>query len=603
MRFSSSLMKKLLQRYRKMSIQMVISFSFTAVTVVGMVFIGLSLLLRFSAATDLLLQDNSQRILSQVNMNLDSYLRRMMRISDAVYYRGIKNTDFAKGDIEDALSLLYAENRDSLVSIAAFDSQGILISSVPLTTLKPNVAPGNEQWFKEALEKMENFHFSPPHVQNLFQNPDYTFRWVISLGRQIELTRNGVTENGVLLVDMSYGGIEQICREADLSNKGYLYLMDSNGEIIYHPQQQLIHAGLVQENNFIAAGYRDGVHKEKYNGATRQVMVKTVGYTGWKLVGIVPVEGLESNSQQMLIFGVFLLLFAVFLMSYLNFRISAYISDPIRKLEKYVKDFEAGVSEIGLVEGGCYEVEQLNNAIHSMISTMRYLMDDIVKQEMQKRRSELEVLQSQINPHFLYNTLDSVVWMTEAGRYNESIQMVTSLARLFRIVLSKGKSIIPLAEEIEHAKHYMTIQGLRYKNRFETQIRVGEGTEKLYVLKLIIQPLLENAVYHGLPMGQEDGIISVMTYFEGGDLIIDVADNGLGMRPEIVEKLLDESQPQVSANGSGIGFRNVHRRIQLAFGMKYGLSILSEPDEGTTVRIKMPALKEADILRYQPEDE
>lgn len=586
-------------RYRKMSIQMVLSLSFTAVAVVGMLFMGFSLFWRFSSASQQLVAESTQRVLAQANLNLDSYLRRMMRISDTMYYRVIKNTDLAQGDFTQDMDLLYEENREDLVSITVFDSQGNLVASSPLSTLKPGVQPMEYGWFQASLGNMENLHFSSPHVQNLFENPDGSYHWVVSLSRHVQLTRDGNTESGVLLVDMSFTGIERVCRDVALSNGGYLYLIDGDGELIYHPRQQLIYAGLTQENNITAASYRDGSHMETFQGQRRQVTVKTVGYTGWKLVGVAPADTWNSGSPQLFLFGLSLLLFSIFLMAFLNFRISAHISDPIRRLEQSIKELESGRENVEIEEGGCYEVQHLSHSIRSMVSTMRHLMDDIIVQEGQKRRNELEVLQSQINPHFLYNTLDSVIWMTEAGRQEEAIQMVTSLARLFRIALSRGKSIISLADELEHAHHYMTIQQIRYKNKFTTQITAQPGTEGLYTLKLIVQPILENAIYHGMASADDDGLISVNAYRDGEDLLIDVADNGLGMRPEVAASLLDADRPDIRTSGSGIGVRNVHQRIRLTFGPQYGLTILSEPDEGTLVRIRLPAVTQEEIGRYE----
>ena len=599
--FFKGFVGKVADRYRKMSIQMVISLSFTAVAVVGMVFMGLSLYLRFYTTAETLAEDNSQRVLAQVNLNLERYLHRMMRISDTMYYRVIKNTDLAEGTFIDGMELLYEENRDSLVSIAVFDKQGGSVSAVPLAGPKTSAAPQTSGWFQSAMAKMENLHFSTPHIQNIFDDPDYRYRWVVSLSRYVQLTRDGVTESGVLLVDMSFSGIEQVCQGVELANGGYLYLIDSDGELIYHPRQQLIYAGLLEENNLQAAGYRDGTCREKFQGQMRQVTVKTVGYTGWKLVGVVPAEELGATSRQTFLFGLALLLFSVFLMAFLNFRISAHISDPIRRLEQAVKELEAGTENVEIEEGGCYEIQRLGHSIRSMVSTLHHLMDDIIQQEGQKRRSELEVLQSQINPHFLYNTLDSVIWMTEAGRYDEAIQMVTSLARLFRISLSRGKRIIPLADELEHARHYMTIQQIRFKNKFTTQISAEPGTEGLYTLKLIVQPILENAIYHGMAAAEDDGLITVTARREGETLLIEVADNGMGMRPEVAASLMDEDRPDVRTTGSGIGVRNVHRRIQLTFGAQYGLTILSEPDEGTTVQIRLPALDETGLALYERE--
>lgn len=604
MRLWKKLVSRVSQWYKSMSIQVIISLSFTLVAVLGTVCMSISLFWRFAADTQRMEQESSQRILSQVNLNLDSYLRRMMRISDTMYYRVIKNTDLSQ-DIPDAQTqLLYEGNRDSLVSIALFDSDGKLVSSAPRAALKESVNAKQAPWFTAAQQRLENLHFFTPQVQNLFAHSDFSHRWVVSLSRSVELSYGGEIENGVLLVDMNFSGIEQICHNVELSNGGYLYLIDGNGELIYHPRQQLIYAGILRENNLQAADYRDGSYRERFGDEQRQVTVKTVGYTGWRLVGVVPVESILLDTYRFVLFAVSLLLFFALLMTFLNFRISAYISEPIRKLDRAVKQLEAGGENADIPEDGCYEVQRLAHSIRSMVSTMRHLMLDIIQQEGDKRRTELEVLQSQINPHFLYNSLDSVIWMTESGRYEEAIQMVTSLAKLFRISLSKGSRIIPVTDEVQHASHYMIIQKIRYKNKFDTQIIVEESAQKLYMLKLCIQPILENAIYHGMASADGDGLIAVHLYREGDDLLIDVTDNGLGMPPEQVARLLDKNVPAGnSTSGSGIGLRNVHRRINLTFGGAYGLTFLSEPDEGTTVRIRLPTLDETAANRWKEESQ
>lgn len=591
--------------YRRSSIQGILSLSFTAVAVVGMIFMGLALFFRFSANTNAQMAENSQRVLAQVNLNLDMYLRRMMRLSDTAYYSVIKDADLAEEDLSVALDLLYENNRDALVSIALFSEEGDLIASTPLVGLKNSVNPEKESWFTTAMDRIENLHFSTPHVQNLFEDPDYQYRWVVSLSRQVEMSRAGAIESGVLLVDMSFGGIEQICKDVDLSSTGYLYLIDGDGEIIYHPRQQLIYAGLLEENNLAAAGYTDGSHQETFGGTRREVTVKTVGYTGWKLVGVVPSENLWDNYGQLVLFFLFVVLFSVFLLVFVNLRLSEWITAPVKKLDRAVKELEHGSTEVDFDVGGPGEVEHLSHSVRSMVSTMRHLMDDIIEQEEQKRRSELEVLQSQINPHFLYNTLDSVIWMTENGRTDDAVVMLTSLARFFRISLSRGSSIIPIRDELEHARHYLTIQKMRYKNKFSATITAEDGVESLYTIKLIVQPILENAIYHGMAYADGDGEITVRAFRDGGDVLIEVSDNGPGMPEEVVESLLDPNGPAAAAGakGSGIGFRNVHRRIRLTFGADYGLTIFSEPDDGTTVRIRLPALDEEAARRYRKEGE
>lgn len=596
--------------YHRSSIQVILSLSFTAVAVVGMAFMGIALFLRFSASTNAMAAESSQRVLAQVNLNLDSYLRNMMRVSDTVYYQVIKGLDLADDSAGDALpaalDLLYEKDRDSLVSLAVFTQDGGLIAAAPLADLKVSVAPTREEWFTTAMDRIENLHFSTPHVQNLFEDPDYRYRWVVSLSRQVELTRDGAIQSGVLLVDMNFSGIEQLCKDVTLANgQGYLYLIDGAGEIIYHPRQQLIYADLQPENNLVAAGYTDGSHAEVFRGQRRQVTVKTVGYTGWKLVGVVPEETFWDNYGQVLLFFLFVVFFSIFLLVFVNLRLSEWITAPMKKLDRAVKELEAGRETVDFDAGGPYEVEHLSHSIQSMVSTMRHLMEDIIQQEEQKRRSELDVLQSQINPHFLYNTLDSVVWMTENGRTEDAVMMLTALARFFRISLSRGSNIIPISDELEHARYYLTIQKMRYKNKFSADISAEDGVGSFYTIKLIIQPILENAIYHGMAYADGDGEIHVRAFREGKDVIIEVADNGPGMPEELVEQLLAPDGPSTApgAKGSGIGFRNVHQRIRLTFGAPYGLTILSEPDDGTTVRIRLPALDGEAARAYRKEGE
>ena len=593
--------------YHRSSIQLILSIAFTAVAVIGMLFLGMALLLRFSSSANEMAAETSQRVLEQVNWSLDSYLRSMMRVSDTVYYRVIKNADLEQSgteqELRDALELLYAKDRDVLVSLALFDSDGGLISATPLTELKNSVTPSREEWFTAAMERIENLHFSTPHVQNLFEDPDSRYHWVVSLSRHVELTGGGVIRSGVLLVDMNFSGIEQICKDVSFSDgQGYLYLIDRNGEIIYHPRQQLIYAGLLEENNQAAAAYSDGTYTEVFRSQRRQVTVKTVGYTGWKLVGVAPTESLRDNYSQLLLFALFVVSLSIFLLVFVNLRLSEWITAPMKKLDLAVRQLEKGAETADFDVDGPYEVEHLSHSVQSMVSTMRHLMEDVIQQEEEKRRSELDVLQSQINPHFLYNTLDSVVWMTENGRTQEAVVMLTALARFFRISLSKGSSIITIGDELEHARNYLTIQKMRYKNKFSVDISAEPGIEKLYTIKLIVQPILENAIYHGMEYADGDGEIHIRAFREGENAVIEVEDNGPGMSDETVQQLLKPGRCS-KAKGSGIGLRNVHQRIRLTFGAAYGLSIRSEPDNGTVVRICLPALEEEDAQKYRKEGE
>ena len=580
--------RRVTKSYQKRSIQYMISISFTIVAMVGMIFLGLTLYLRFATSTEQMVKEDNRRVIEQVNMNLDTYLRNMMRVSDAMYYRVIKNVDLADETIDAQMNLLYETNRDLLVSIVVVDDEGGLVAASPLSILKKTVQPNGQDWFVRAMGKIENLHFSAPHVQNLFEDPDYRYRWVVSLSRAVELTSSGNVRHGVLLVDMNFSGIEQLFKNVRLGGSGYVYLIDSEGEIIYHPRQQLLYSNLLEENTHAAVHYEDGNHVETFNGRERVVTVKTVGYTGWKIVGVTPMADITADYYHIRTFAVFIIFFTMFLMVFANLIVSARIANPIKALENSVKELEKNNLDVNIAVGGSYEIQHLGKTIRRMVGQMRQLMEDIVVEQEAKRKSEFDALQSQINPHFLYNTLDSIVWMIENERYEEAVTMVTALARLFRISLSKGKTVIPVNDELEHARNYLTIQKMRYKNKYAVSIDAAPETLRLETIKLIVQPLLENAIYHGMEFMDGDGEIRVRSYVgEDGDLYIDVEDNGSGIPEEVCRTLLTD-ETRVRSKGSGIGLRNVNQRIQLRYGEGYGLTILSEPDVGTTVRIHLP---------------
>ncbi|MVB11504.1 Cache domain protein [Caprobacter fermentans] len=572
----------------KRSIQFSISISFTIVMVIGMALIAVSLSVRYVNSTMEVISNSNKRIVDQISLNLDSYLRSMMRISDSMYYRVIKNSDLKDDNINYQMSLLYETNRDQLVSIAVFSDDGKIIASEPLSQLKPSVDVKKQSWFQIAMARIENLHFSTPHVEDLFLDPDDNSHWVISLSRSVELTSAGSILHGVLLVDMNYSGIEQVCKNNYLGGSGYVYITDENGQIIYHPKQRLIYSNLTNENNLENATHEDGTYSETFDGRQRLVTVKTVGYTGWKIIAVNPIQDITANYSNFTSYTLLFALFISYLLIIVNMFLSSRIAKPIMKLENSVKNLESGdLDEQKIAISGSYEVEHLGKAIRSMVRQTRKLMDDIVSEQKAKRRSELDALQAQINPHFLYNTLDSIVWMNENGKYQDANTMVTSLAKLFRISISKGKDMISVADELEHVKNYLIIQNHRFADKFQYSIHAEPQILQCATIKLIIQPLVENSIYHGMEF-MDDGEIRIEAYCKDHELWIDVIDNGPGMPQEQADRLLSENTAPVQGSGSGIGLKNINERIQLYFGMQYGLSLFSEPDVGTTARIHLP---------------
>lgn len=573
-------------RYWKYNLRVVIAVSFTVISVMGMLAIGVIYYSTYTRTSQQQTIEDNTQLVSQVELNLTNYLRNMMRISNSLYYNVIKDTDFASGSIDKEMTLLYEANKDNLVSIACFENDGTLVAATPVNTLKDHVDVTNQGWFMRTLNKPENLHFSSSHVQNLFVDSNNRYYWVISLSRGVEITRDGNTAGGILVVDMNFSGIEHLFTKVNSGEMGYMYLMDREGEIIYHPRQNLIYSDLADENNQVAIGYEDGTHEETFLGEERIVIVKTVGYTGWKIVSVIPKENLYQNWNRINAVWFTALAIGILMLIVINQYVSMAITRPIRKLENSVKQLDLKYPD-KIYVGGPDEIRHLGQTIRFMVEQMQKLMDDIVREQEEKRKNELDALQSQINPHFLYNTLDSIVWMVESERYEEAISMVTALANLFRISLSKGKNIITIAEEFQHAQNYSNIQKVRFKNKFQVSFLLDENIKNYLTIKLIIQPLLENAIYYGMEAMDGDGEILVNGYEKDGDIYIEVVDNGIGMPPEQVERLLTGEQSE-RKRGSGIGLRNVNQRIKLYFGEQYGLHIKSEPDVGTKITIHLP---------------
>lgn len=580
-----------LKRHMKpRSIQMTIVVSFTVVSVFSMGLLSITLYSRFVNQMQSMMVESAEQLLNQTAIKLETYLRSMRRISDAMYYSVIKNTDLATDTMDAQMNLLYEANKDNLISIACYTNDGRLVAAAPVATEKENPDITNQGWFLDAMGKMENIHFSTPHVQNLFDNTSYRYYWVVSLSQAVELTNDGNSTLGVLLVDMNYSSIEQLFNKANTDNSSeYVYLMDGNGEIIYHPRQKLIYTNLYEENNMEAASYQDGSQVEVFQGEKRLITVKTVSYTGWKIVSVIPMSSINMGLYGTRLFVIMLVALAVLATILLNQLVSANIVKPLQKLNSSIKEWEAGNMNPDIYVGGTIEVEHLGKTLRSTVDQLKQLMEDMVVEQEEKRKSELDALQSQINPHFLYNTLDSIVWMIEGERYEDAVFMITQLASLFRISLSRGKTIIRIEDEIRHAQNYMNIQKVRYKNIFTVDFEIEDEILSCCTVKLVVQPLLENAIYYGVEGMDGEGEITVRGYRKGEDIYIEVCDNGLGMPEEVVEQLLTENN-RVRGRGSGVGLINVHNRLRLRFGDAYGLEIESRPDEGTTVRIHLPAV-------------
>ncbi|AYA98574.1 cache domain-containing sensor histidine kinase [Lachnoanaerobaculum umeaense] len=574
---------------KNLSIQSSIFMYFTVTAIIAIALISLIMFQRFTNSLNATIIEENSGIIGQLGESIDSYLRNSMKISDSIYYNVIKNTDISGEDIKKGMNLIYVNNDNMIDDIALISGKGELIESMPALRLKDNSNVLESNFFKKSMAESEYIHFSMPHIRDLFDQNESSYSWVMSLSRAVEVTDEGRATQAVLLINLNYMFFEEMFSNVNLGNGGYIYLTNDEGDIIWHPRQNEIYSGRFKENNKYVSTLKDGITVENIGGKQLTLNVRTIGYTGWKLVGVTPSAALNIDGIKFRFFVLFVADLFLFLLAMINAFISNKISNPIKLLDGRVREIESGNLNVEIVPSGSYEVEHLGNSIKNMLSRIKVLMSDLVDEHNAKRKSEFDTLQSQINPHFLYNTLDIIVWMIENEKPDKAVSIVTALAKFFRISLSKGKNIITVKDEVEHVRNYLMIQNMRFKNRFEYSIDVEDDILSYSSLKLMLQPLVENAIYHGMEFMDGDGKIEVRVFKENDSLYFTISDNGLGMSEDVVATLLSKDIIP-SKKGSGIGVKNVNERIKLYFGNEYGLKVESEPDEGTKITIHLPAI-------------
>ena len=263
------------------------------------------------------------------------------------------------------------------------------------------------------------------------------------------------------------------------------------------------------------------------------------------------------------------------------------IHTPIARLEKFAAELAGGNLQARAPETSVAELHELTESLNSMAGRLQDLIDENRREQENLKKSELRALQAQINPHFLYNTLDAIVWLAEAGQTREVIHITRALSDFFRISLSQGKDWIPLSEEIKHLTGYLTIQKIRYRDILDYQIEIPDELGSCQVLKLLMQPLVENAIYHGIKHRRGRGLVKVTGRMEGAWLILQVQDNGAGMSPERLLQVRDGLSGD-GGESAGYGLFNVNKRIQLYYNQPQGVWIESQVGEGTTVTLKLP---------------
>ena len=486
-------------------------------------------------------EEYSIQLIEQVNSDIDSYMDYLHNISVLIasdgdvhdYLFNEKLTEAERRERFVRITRQFGtimETRDDIVNIGIVGENDRYIINSGYFKVNENVEMKSLPWVQKAYEKRGITVISSSHVQNLV---DGKYEWVITLGKALQNKMSRELE-GLFFVDLNYSSICELCSGISFGSKGYIYILDANGNLIYHPQQQLLYSGLKTEK------IQEVLESRESSFVTEDGKLYSISKsreTGWTVVGVSYKEELLKNKEE--------------------------------------------TSWIYLISAALIFLASLG-----MAYVLSYLMEQNVEEQRQKRKSELRALQAQINPHFLYNTLDSIIWMAEWGKTKEVVLMTSSLAKLLRQSISNQNELVRVEEEVEYTRSYLTIQKMRYKDKLEYDIQVSPEVLGQKIPKLVLQPLVENAIYHGIKYKEGKGIVQIEGWIGQKELILRISDDGIGMTEAQLAKIFEKRETDIRKNG--VGVLNVHERIQLYYGKDYGLRFSSTLGEGTVVEVRIP---------------
>ena len=518
---------------------------------------------------------SSEQAVLQVKNTVENYTEDMEILMEMIQ----KNISRGKENTDTYLKNLISIRKD-IVAITTYDEQGNLLKAwSDRGKLKENIVENLSFNPNVPKEKEEMLNVTKPHVESLFE--DY-YPWVVTIS---EYMKNSEGETIQVALDIQFSQIANYMDDVGIGQHGYCYIADKKGDIIYHPQQQLIYSGLKEEEyNYL----KDGSHVEK----DAIYSVRSLDNCEWKIIGVCYIDEMITNKVNHIMKTLSVIFLIVVLLTVLIIRFfSKLFSNPARELANAMQEFEKDTNnfEFKSIEGTT-EITSLTESFEHMVVQIKELVEKVRQEEVTLRKTELKALQAQINPHFLYNTLDAIAWLCEEERHKDAVEMVNSLAKLFRISISRGHELITIEKEMQHAKSYLKIQNFRYKNQFTYSFDVDEECLNYLCNKITLQPIIENAIYHGIDRMVDEGKINIGIHQKGDRIIFTVEDNGVGMTEEQCEEILHKD----AGDRVGIGIKNVNDRIKIYFGEEYGLTIQSELDEGTRVTISMPKITEND---------
>lgn len=558
-------------------------------------------------STERILEDKSNettmQLINNVNETFNFYIDNLRIVSFLIERNDVATSFFDRTEESPEISLAFKDElraylnefavlRPEIAGTLIVNSQGEYISNEFYVPAYHDLT--QTSWYISAVQNKGVLkNVGRPIGRRFLSLVNYKNDEVVTVVRAVTDPETLEVE-GVILIDMKLRVIAETVQKVQLGKNGYLMVVDKYGEIIYQPSKGNFGSSLTEW----MSGKTSGYFKKEVEDKQYQFIFQQSSFADWITVGVFPSEETVFELRDINFYITFFIFLIILFGLPVSYFLSKSISNPIDHLATLVQEAETGQFSVRYKEKRNDEIGMLGNSFNKMLKKITELLRLSEMQEKKKRDAEFRSLQANINPHFLYNTLDTIQWMSRKQGAENVAEVVDSLAKFFRIGLSKGHDIIPLEKELEHVESYLQIQLTRYRTKLTYNITVTDSVIQYRVLKFILQPIVENAIYHGIKERRGPGTIKIDVNEKEGNLMICVKDDGKGIpSDQLVEirKALANSieltkDREYSKEGKAYGLLNVHARIKLMYGEEYGIRISSQEDIGTEVELRLPII-------------